>query len=101
MILVNSKLMHYGNCFITDKDEAPKNVEINPMKAAVQTLLLDEFEMNVEFAVAIGEEFVSILKTRSDLSASVKDWGTKVSSIGAQHTGMVFCWILIVLEVEN
>lgn len=82
---------------LADKDEAPKNVEINPMKAAVQNLVLDEFEMHIEFAVAIGEEFIAILKTRSDLSASVKDWSTKVSQWNERWKWLCFVTFDVVL----
>ena len=63
---------------IVGTDDHVANVEMNPTVAAAQSLTVSQFDLNVEFSVAIGKEFVPILRTRSNLSASVKDWSCKV-----------------------
>ena len=65
---------------IVGTDDHVANVEMNPTVAAAQSLTVSQFDLNVEFSVAIGKEFVPILRTRSNLSASVKDWSCKVFS---------------------
>jgi len=51
---------------------------MNPTQAAVECLTVEEFDLDIEFSVAIGDEFVPILRTKSDLSGSMKDWSTRV-----------------------
>ncbi|XP_067950623.1 intermembrane lipid transfer protein VPS13A-like [Watersipora subatra] len=59
-------------------DDDIGNVEMKPTKTAVESLSVSEFQLCLEFAVAIGEEFVPILKTNSCLSGSVMDWSTRI-----------------------
>jgi len=63
---------------ILDQTDEFQQVEMNPTQAAVECLTVEEFDLDIEFSVAIGDEFVPILRTKSDLSGSMKDWSTRV-----------------------
>jgi len=55
-------------------------VEMVPDKPAVETMVLKEFNMELIFSVAIGQEFVPILNTGARLSAKLMDWSAQVRS---------------------